>query len=224
MIKGIRKMKSFSSIFMSAMSLTSFATSFANVATVAGDFEIVLLENADLKLGAPGTAGSGCLPGAEIVRYKKDVAGNIRRVELASRKFQVAAGAGKALDRKVCTMAIPFELPRGKTLIIESLEVMGTQDLKGNTVSTVRGETFLNANDDTASLVINEEFRGPLSRKFALKQTQSAAPMDPCANPINKGILRTNVSVVNVSPSGALKASSRLNPVAALNLKVLNCE
>lgn len=181
-----------------------------------------------LQLGAIGTAGTGCLPGTELVKLKKDADGNIRRIELTARRFQVAAGAGKALDRKVCALAIPFDLPPGKILVVDSVEVAGSQNLARGTSSALRAEAFISAGEvDGDALILEREFAGPLATKFFVSSASGlASDVDVvnCQNAANAGILRANVSVVNRSEGKVAKAFTRLSGVAALNLKVLNCE
>ena len=96
-----------------------------------------LAYSSDLAFAQPGYGGSGCPGGSATVSLSPDRT----TLRVGFNKYRVVA-RGAGLDRKSCSLAVPINVPRGKSVSILSVDYRGYTRLPHGTTSQFDVEYF----------------------------------------------------------------------------------
>ena len=91
-----------------------------NIAAVAILFS-ALNAAADLRLGEPQYAGTGCPQGSASIAISPDA----KSLSILFDQYVVEAGGTKAFDRKNCNIGIPISVPQGYSIALLGIDYRG---------------------------------------------------------------------------------------------------
>jgi hypothetical protein len=155
-----------------------------------------------LTLGKPGYGGSGCPGGTASVALAPDG----KSLSLRFTRYRVAAGggSGRSFDRKNCSLAIPVNVPSGKSVSIISADYRGTNNLPAGASLRFSVETFFAGGRGPQT---KRSFSGPKQGSFSFGEqlTARSAVWSGCGTDI---ILRNNSSLLVNSAGGKVASAS----------------
>lgn len=159
-----------------------------------------LLENT-IDLNTVSLAGTGC-PKGEVTRLDFDAETNI--FEINFKNYRAKATVAKKMDRQNCSMALPFQVPPGKKLVVAQQDLAGKINLSVGSNARISSEVFI-AGMVKPALV--REYRAattPLAGRTLLRKTELLE-----SNCGGAGVLRANTSAfINGSDSDSVKISA----------------
>ena len=170
----------------------------------------------DIVVGTVNSGGAGCPAGTTEVFLSDDR----RSLELHLEQFHVEAGAdtGRRLDRKVCTLAIPFQVPAGISIAVNGLSLEGSHYISENAQTRLNVETFLAGGQGP---LLTQTFEGAQEGGFAVDTTvnEEALQWSACGEGV---ILRANMSLLAQARSPEAFAATSVHRVGARDGILMN--
>ena len=122
--------------------------------------------------------------------------------EIFPRAFSGVADQLRRVDRKACTLAIPFSVPEGRKLLISQVDMSATLEVSDKSSATFHFEAFIagEANKKLSRIVTAKT--KPIAGRVLLRQ--APVYVSSCGE---KGILRLNSSqILKASELGRAQA------------------
>ncbi len=172
----------------------------------------------ELKLGAIGVAGTGCVDGSAKIEVSQDKLEI--RVLWDGMVAEILRDSQNSLVRKTCTIAIPVEaIAAGRTVVVSDAEVIGDYDLAAGVSAQASTEIFLaGTHGDIVKVDLGSADRVEQGKIRLAKQDAAATACGEA------GTLRANTAVLvkKDSSSQARSSGARLQGLS-LKLKVVPC-
>ena len=173
-----------------------------------------LAYSGDLALAQPGYGGSGCPGGSASVSLSPDRT----TLRVGFNRYRVAP-RGAGLDRKSCSLAVPIDVPRGKSVSILSVDYRGYTRLPRGARSQFNVEYFF-AGRRGASFA--RTFPGPSDKAYGF--STGGLGWSGCGASVT---LRSNSSIrvsTNANAQGAKAARpEHVQQSATYHLQWRNC-
>lgn len=146
-------------------------------------------------LGTPGYAGTGCRRGTASAVLSPDA----QELSILFSDYVALAGrsAGRNLDRKNCSIAVPVHVPQGYSVSVLKIDYRGFNALPAGGRSTMNAEYFFAG---SRGPTFSRSFYGPLNDDYLFSNglLVSALVWSPCGA---QATLRANTSIVAQSNS-----------------------
>ncbi len=167
----------------------------------------------DIRLGIPGTGGTGCPQGSVSATLSPDQ----KTLSLIFDQYVVEAGGdtGRRIDRKNCQIALPIHIPQGLSFSIVQMDYRGFNALPSGASSQFNVEYYLAFPGAPASgPKYSRRFTGPLDQDYLITNTLgvSAIVWSPCGTDLN---LRTSTSMMVTTNSRMEQAMSTVDSIDA---------
>jgi hypothetical protein len=167
----------------------------------------------DIRLGIPGTGGTGCPAGTVSATLSPDQ----KTLSLIFDQYVVQAGGytGQRIGRKNCQIALPIHVPQGYSFSIIQMDYRGFNALPAGASSQFNVEYFLAfPGAPVSGPRYSQRFYGPLNSDYLIPNQigVSAAVWSPCGADLN---LRTNTSMMVMSNSSNEEAMSTVDSIDA---------
>ncbi|MCB0385397.1 MAG: DUF4360 domain-containing protein [Bdellovibrionales bacterium] len=177
-------------------------------------FGLLQTAMAEVHLGDVDLAGNGCPGGDNVYVFHSQYSG---RLIVVFWEYEVdQAKSSSRILRQACSAAIPFSLPEGERLIMESPAMGGYFDLDSETTLQTKLEAFIagESSPEVKGTIETNEY-GETSRYYF--RDDNIQVVSKCGE---EGILRLNTSLLLKGKGGTSKASVK---TAAVTLKTEPC-
>ncbi len=160
-------------------------------------------------------AGNGCLPGLAGLLTRFNAEENV--FEIFPRAFSGVADRLRRVDRKACTLSIPFSVPAGRKLVISQVDLNATVKVEKFSSAQLQFEAFAAGQTNEKLLRRVTASAGTTEGRVLLRQ--APAYVSDCGE---SGILRLNSSQTLQAGSRGF-AQGKVQAIKVF-LKVVNCE
>ena len=169
---------------------------------------------AEVELGDVSLAGNGCPGGDNVYVFHSSYSGRLI-VVFWEYELDQAQSSSRML-RKSCSAAIPFSLPDGERLVLESPAIGGYFNLNNDTQLTTQLEAFI-AGESSPKVkgTIETDHFGEASRYYF--RDDNIQVVSQCGE---EGLLRLNTSMRLKGSEGSSTAKVK---TAAVTLKTESC-
>jgi hypothetical protein len=159
-------------------------------------------------------AGNGCAGSGEPLSFYLNR--RVERLYVSLPEMSADAGA-KPLDRKSCSLAMPFALPPEKKLVLGHPALYGEAILGASAEGRVQGEVFLAGGQGPIASRVLTASDGRPRAAFYVRENQAIE--SECGA---SGVLRVNLSVLAKKSDPAENAKVTLEG-SALSVQVRDC-
>ncbi len=148
----------------------------------------------DIALGEPAYGGTGCPQGTVGATLSPD--NKVLSIIFDAFMAQAGKGAGVALDRKSCNLAVPIHVPQGYSVSVLKVDYRGYTYVPAGAMARFSVEYFLKSfNSSSTGPKGSRTFMGPVDRDYLVSNQLllSAAVWSACGQDVN---LRINTSML----------------------------
>ena len=177
-------------------------------------FGLLQSATADVQLGDVDVAGNGCPGGDNVYVFHSQYSGRLI-VVFWEYELDQSKSSSRIL-RQACSAAIPFSLPPGERLVLESPAMGGYFDMDAETSLQTKMEAFFAGNSSPeVKGTIETTDSGETSRYYF--RDDNIQVVSQCGE---EGILRLNTALLLKGKGGTSKANVK---TAAVTLKTEPC-
>jgi hypothetical protein len=167
----------------------------------------------DIRLGIPGTGGTGCPAGTVSATLSPDQ----KTLSLIFDQYVVQAGgqSGQRIGRKNCQIALPIHVPQGYSFSIIQMDYRGFNALPAGASSQFNVEYYLAfPGSPVSGPRYSKRFMGPLNNDYLISNQVGVSSViwSPCGADLN---LRTGTSMMVTANNAMEDAMSTVDSIDA---------